>query len=910
MPAPRTPDKAAAAAAAPDRARAELAEQALRTMRQRVQRQKAALVELAQQGVAAGTDVRAAAAAITRAGAQALGVERASLWLYDQPRALIRCLDLFQAGPAQHSEGIELPRAQFPAYFAAIDAGITVVAHDARTDPRTTEFTASYLVPLDITSMLDTPVRAGGRVVGVLCIEHAGEPRQWTVDEESFAESLTNLFAISFEAAERRRSDDRYRLVNRATNDVLWDWDLGTHGLAWNDGLRQTFGWAPAEVAPRIEFWIERIHPDDRKRVVFGLHSAIEARQDSWGDEYRFRRGDGAYADVVHRGYVSRDDQGRAVRMVGAMQDATVRKAAERRLRESEELLRRMIDSSVDCIKTLDLQGRLLTMNACGQELMEVDEFCKLAGVSWASFWQGPERPAAQQALAVAQAGGVGRFEGFCPTAKGTPKWWHVVVSPILGSDGKPERLLAVSRDVTERHAAEERLRHASLHDALTGLPNRALICDRVERCLERSKRDADYHFAVLFLDLDRFKVVNDSLGHAAGDRLLTAVAERLAGCLRETDSVARAADQVGQAGGRLVARMGGDEFTVLLDSLRGPEDAARVAERILAAVCRPVDFDGQEIIVTASVGVVCGGPAYASGSEVLRDADAAMYKAKAAGKNRYAVFDDALHAAAVARLRLENDLRRAVDRGELLLHYQPIVSLSTRELTGYEALVRWRRDGRLVSPADFIPIAEETGLIVPIGRWVLAEACRQLAAWTARNPTAIPRVSMNVNVSRRQFEDPDLLPHLHRVLAETAIDPARLTLEITESVIMHEPTAAGATLRRIKDAGVRLAMDDFGTGYSSLSCLHQFPLDELKVDRGFVCDVEARRDAAAVVHAIVGLAHNLGMSVVAEGLERMEQVAFLQALDCDYGQGYLFSKPLEAQAAEAFWTTSRMRAA
>ena len=448
---------------------------------------------------------------------------------------------------------------------------------------------------------------------------------------------------------------------------------------------------------------------------------------------------------------------------------------------------------------------------------------------------------------------------------------------------------------------ASERLAHQAHHDALTGLPNRMLFHDRVERCLARAHRAPDSIFAILFLDLDRFKLINDSLGHAAGDKLLTTVAERLRSCLRAADSLSR--QNPADPHEPTVARMGGDEFTLLLDGLIRPEDAIRVAERILNALSLPLFFDGCEIATTASIGIVVGDGKYASAKELMRDADTAMYRAKSLGRNRFALFDSALHERAVVRLRLETDLRRALERNELVLHYQPIVSLETRELAGFEALLRWMRDGKMVGPADFIPIAEETGLIVPIGRWVLEEACRQLAQWRASHP-ALPHFSVSVNLSRKQFGDSELTSHLERVLQSTNIDASSIKLEITESVVMDDGDAAKLVLERITQLGVKLSMDDFGTGYSSLSCLHKFPLDELKVDRAFVQDISARRDVAAVVHAVVELAHHLGINVVAEGLETPEQVAFLQGLDCDYGQGYLFAKPLSASAAEAFATS------
>lgn len=475
--------------------------------------------------------------------------------------------------------------------------------------------------------------------------------------------------------------------------------------------------------------------------------------------------------------------------------------------------------------------------------------------------------------------------------AGSTRQWFRLRASRVASAEGT--RVIVSHEDVSERRHAQDRLRHESMHDALTGLPNRSLFHDRIQQCLMRCKRRKNYRFAVLLLDLDRFKVINESLGHAAGDKLLVTLSERLQKCLREGDTA-------------VLARMGGDEFTVLLDDVGEYTDAVRVAERIQEAFSQPVDFDGHDISSTVSIGIVNGGAQYESARDLLRDADAAMYRAKAAGKARYAVFNAAVHQSAVDRLRMESDLRKALERHELILAYQPVMSLADRTLVGFEALVRWEHPVRgRIAPGDFIGVAEDMGLIVPIGQWVIEEACRQLAKWHERYPEQ-STLSVAVNLSRKQLADAELVAHLKKVMAETHIAPSALKLEITESSIMEDVEAAEQVLRQIHSLGVSLHMDDFGTGYSSLSCLHQFPLDGLKIDRSFILNGTGRRDYVAVIQAIVALAHNLNMRVVAEGLETVEQVAMLQALESDYGQGYYFAPPLTPEAAEKYIRSQR----
>ncbi|HEX8695568.1 MAG TPA: EAL domain-containing protein [Longimicrobium sp.] len=432
--------------------------------------------------------------------------------------------------------------------------------------------------------------------------------------------------------------------------------------------------------------------------------------------------------------------------------------------------------------------------------------------------------------------------------------------------------------DITARRAVEEQLRHDALHDALTGLPNRHLFMERLARAVLQEKRREGYLFAVLFLDLDRFKVVNDSLGHAVGDELLVAVAGRLTGCLRETDTV---------------ARFGGDEFAVLLDDISAVEDALRAADRIQATLNAPVSLSGYEVFTSASIGIALSSTAYGRPDHLLRNADMAMYRAKAAGTGRHELFDRAMHALALTRLQMETDLRKGMEREEFTLHYQPIVNLRTGRIAGVEALLRWRHPERgWIPPTDFVPPAEETGLILPIGRRVVADACRQLRAWQAGSPRAA-ELSVSVNLSVKQFAQADLLDQVRAALDDTGVDPRLLRLEVTESVIVDNFDAAAATLARLRALGPRVYLDDFGTGYSSLSSLHRLPIDALKVDRSFVAEIGRESAGTALTRTVATIARNLGLAVIAEGVETAEQLAELRALGCEYAQGFLFAPAL-----------------
>jgi predicted signal transduction protein with EAL and GGDEF domain len=481
----------------------------------------------------------------------------------------------------------------------------------------------------------------------------------------------------------------------------------------------------------------------------------------------------------------------------------------------------------------------------------------------------------------------------------GTWRILESVATAIPNEEGQIEKLVIVNRDITDRKWAEETLAHNALHDALTNLPNRTFFLERVRHVLALSQRHQSFKFAVLFIDIDEFKVFNDSLGHAAGDALLIQIARRLTVSIRGVDTISRSGSL--QGGSALVseeslARLGGDEFTVLLEDIRDCGDAIRVAERIQERLSIPFVVEGQELVTTASIGIAFCATSYAKSEELVRDAEIAMYRAKREGKARCQVFDNAMHTSAVKRLRLETDLRRALELGEFRVHYQPIVSLQSGKITGFEALSRWERPEGLLSPAHFIQIADETGIILPMNRLLLREACLRLRAWHSQFPCD-PPLTMSVNVTPKEFAQPDLAVQIGAILGEVGIDPRSIDVEITENVAMADPQRSNLVLWELKTLGVHLSIDDFGTGYSSLSRLQGFPVDTLKIDRSFISKMDTDGE---IVRIIIMMAHNFGLRVVAEGAETAEQVSLLKQMGCDLAQGYFFARPGDHAAAQA----------
>ncbi len=570
-----------------------------------------------------------------------------------------------------------------------------------------------------------------------------------------------------------------------------------------------------------------------------------------------------------------------------------------RQLAERDQLFQLISENAADMIALVDSDGRRLYTSPA---------YLKVLGYSsddlkdTSSFDQvhPDDRARVLQAAEKARLSGHGEQMEYRVLHKdGSWRTLESTASPILNVKGQTDKLVIVNRDITERKRAEEMLAHNAFHDGLTNLPNRALFLDRLQHALTLSKRHSNYKFAVLLIDIDEFKIVNDSLGHSAGDQLLIQIGQRLKDSVRRVDTVSR--PRVTDLPGRLanddtLARLGGDEFTILLDDIRDPIEAVRVAERIQEELAPPFVVNEEQIVISASIGIASSASPHTLAEELLRDADIAMYRAKRAGKARCEVSDVAMHANAVKRLRLETDLRKALDQGEFRVHYQPIVSLETGKITGFEALTRWQRPEGILSPAAFITVAEEIGIIIPMNRQLLREACIRLRGWQSEFPSN-PPLTMSVNITPKEFAQPDLASEIRKCLDETGVDPRCLQLEIVETIAMGDAEKSGQVLAKLKALGVRLSIDDFGTGYSSLSRLRRIPVDTLKIDRAFISNMDSDPENREIVRVIIMLAHNLGLKVVAEGTETVEQVNLLKQLNCEMTQGYFFSRPADDQA-------------
>jgi PAS domain S-box-containing protein len=571
-------------------------------------------------------------------------------------------------------------------------------------------------------------------------------------------------------------------------------------------------------------------------------------------------------------------------------------------LRRSEERFRSLTENAFDIVCILDREGRIDYLSSSVEGILgylpsatDRNDFARLVhpdDQALARSWIADAVQSNGKPIPVEL-----RFQ------HARNHWIHVeAVARNLLNNPNILGVVVNGRDISARKTAEERLTHNAFHDVLTNLPNRALFLDRLRRAFYNARRHPDYLFAVLFIDLDNFKIVNDSLGHTCGDQLIVAVAERILGALRQEEGVSRNEIRIGPErppGDDTLARFGGDEFTVLLVDVRHPRNALRVGARIHESLAAPFLLSGQEVFASASIGIATSDTPVNVPDDLLRAADTAMYRAKTSGKGRCEVFNTEMHSLAVNRLRLESDMRRALERGEFRLNFQPIVSLADSRIVGFEALIRWERPQvGLVSPDEFINTAEETGLIVPIGQWVLNQACEKAHCWNCDPSRAAP-LTMCVNISARQFAQPDLVFQIGEALQQSGLNPAHLKLEITESVAMSDAERTETILWQLKSLGIGLSIDDFGTGYSSLSYLRRFPVNTLKIDRSFISGIGNENESGEIVRTIVTLAHNLALDVVAEGVETADQAALLKQIGSEFAQGYFFHRPIDEQAIE-----------
>jgi diguanylate cyclase (GGDEF)-like protein/PAS domain S-box-containing protein len=608
-----------------------------------------------------------------------------------------------------------------------------------------------------------------------------------------------------------------------------------------------------------------------------------------WGRETTNVRRNGEVFPVRLLSDVVRDRRGRLIGIVTTCEDITQRKRAEQALQESEERYELAVRGGKDGLFDWNLESDEIYYSARWKAMLGYDdsEF-ETSIATWLDRVHEEDVGRLKADLTSQREGSSSHFENEHRIQHKDGEYLWVLARGIVERDpyGKPYRIAGAMTDVTERKGLEAQLAKDALYDHLTGLPNRAFLTDQLERAFLQAERRPEFRFGVLFLDLDRFKVVNDSMGHAAGDQLLVEVSRRIANSIRPGD---------------VAARLGGDEFCVLLAEIRDGSDTTRVAGRIMSALEAPVMLEGREVFISTSIGIAVHEAGLDGPEHLLRHADTALYRAKSRGKARFEVFDHEMHERAVALLQMEDDLRTAVGGSQFRLHYQPVVRLEDEAVTSFEALLRWHHPERgLIPTPDFLPLAEETGLIVPIGNWVMDEACRQMASWIRQFPS-LPELTVSVNLSSKQLRQPDLVNRVGQAVSDAGLTPRHLRLEISEQTLMDDADRNVDLIERLRARGIQVQIDDFGTGTSSLTYLHRFSVDTLKIDQSFVSRMGMPGEKAAMINAIINLARDMGITVVAEGIETPDQSAKLLSLQCDRGQGYLFSHPLDADAAADF---------
>ncbi len=843
------------------------------------------------QGVTTTSNLEEFLALVQQSIGQAIYAENFYVALHDKQTGLLHvpfCVDQFDtcAPPQKLGRGLT-------AY--AIRRGLPTLLNEADVD-RLCEEGEVESVGTSSAIWLGIPLRTPAGVIGVLVVQHYEDPSVYTERDIELLSSAAGQIAM---AIERKWADDKLReseanlaAAQRITHLGSWELDLddledlNNNAVRWSDETYRIFGFEPGQVKVSNELFYNSVHADDRQRVAEVLTEAIEQRK-VFNIEHRVILPDKSERILHGQAELVFDEDTRTpLKLLGTVQDITERRRTDIALFESESKLRTLFMNMNEGLTQVDTNEVIEFVN---ERLCEMTGYTReemLGQVTFDVLFDDESRRIVNKANKERQKGLSGQYEARLRKKSGELMWVLVSGAPIMNEEGRLTGTLGMFMDISERKRVEEQLLHDAFHDGLTGLANRALFMDHLRMTIERCKSRHSNPYAVLFLDFDHFKIINDSLGHAEGDALLKQIARRL-------DSLTRTGD--------LLARLGGDEFVILLTEMLQVEDALQVAERIQEDLKKPFDLSGNEVFSSASIGIALSTDGRRHADDMLRDADIAMYHAKSTGRACYQVFNEAMRDLATTRLQLETELRQALERREFEVHYQPILNLETRAIKGFESLVRWRHPERgLIPPDDFIPAAEESGLILPLGRWILGESCRQLRAWQEALPQAASLV-VSVNLSSKQFLQSDLADQVAEALDASGLAARCLKLEITESYLIENSDRAVKVMNQLREIGVELSLDDFGTGYASLSYLHRLPVNSLKIDRSFVSRMSESEEHSEIVRTIVKLAQNLKMDVIAEGIETAEQLDQLNELNCGFGQGYLFAMPMEAEMAAEF---------
>jgi diguanylate cyclase (GGDEF)-like protein/PAS domain S-box-containing protein len=750
-------------------------------------------------------------------------------------------------------------------------------------------------------TVLGVPLIVHQTVVGVLTLAHpehqpiADYGMQWLQDLATFAADLLD-FSDRKEA--QLHVQERLDLAALGMRGVIYDLNLEQRQILRTEGIISLLGYDESEVSTSLDWWLNLIHPEDRFKLITFLEEDARDHREYLLD-YRIRRHNQTYLAVCDRGIVRRNSLGDAARLVGIISESAApvqfpapgvqakdklgaAKPATQILNSpvltpisSSDPVQGIVANLQDVVFQTDLEGRWIFLNPAWVSLTGFSVADAL-GKPWRDFVCPEDRPIHDTTF-VSLLGGyksTRQHQLRYRTQRGATRWVEVHCQPILDAEGAPQGLAGTLYDITERKTSESQLLHDAMHDGLTHLPNRVLFMDRLQHTHQNYQRHREHGFAILFLDLDRFKVINDSLGHIAGDELLQSVAKRLQGCLRPGDTV---------------ARFGGDEFTILLSNVRQVEDAVHVSDRIVTELSRSFTLAGTEIYTSASIGIALSADPTQNPEDLLRNADIALYRAKSNGKGRHEVFSETMHARAVERLSIETDLRRALERKELQVYYQPIYHLPTRQLAGFEALLRWIHPTKgVLVPSEFLSVAAEAGLLASIGGWAVQSACDQLRAW--QQDRHLPsHVFISVNLSSQQVSMADFVAHMQQALSASQLSPHCLMLEVDESIFAEDEDGAISKLKQLKDSGVQVCLDEFGRRFSSFGDLVRLPLSVLKIDRSLVVEMQMGNNLE-LIRSIITLGHKLGLRVIAEGVEAEPQVAQLQALKCDSAQGQFFS--------------------